>query len=355
MNKLIRRTLLILVAISMVACVDNDPVSIGQSGGDSDPETDTFRAGLINQDDISMDFGDDSNTRQQALAGQTSVVALLTADAVISTNLFLGNHLLAMRLITALPPTAATPNSRLWQGDDDGVTYRVFVEKSQTPRGVRFDYLIAGKPSDAGEDAFLALVDGHVTRIDTRPAELGRQGFGIIRYNFDNINTLDPTEEIAGVARIAFRKVGNVKQVHTRMVGVETPNDPDMPEAAEYMYTLLPNKSGAMRFYGIGDVNKDGAPYENVAVHSAWREDHSGIGAVMAFGGSLDVDYWLLGECWESNLLKGYEKLEVPGMTHETGDAATCFNLPDDLEIPEHSNTVVDEDPAIPGAHPDEE
>ena len=346
--------LLALIATTAIACVQNDPISMGQNNSD-DPETEAFRQGLIGPDDIEMTFDANNGTRNQALAGQASLIALLTVDAVVNTNLFLVNHLVAMRFITALPPTASADDMRMWQGENDGLTMRVVVDRSLTPRGVRFDYIVAAKPVDADEDAFLPLIDGHIVRIDTRPQELGRQGFGIVRFNFTNINTLNPDEEIGGIARIAFRKVGNVKQVHSRLLNVVTPNDPDFPKAAEYAYTLLPNGAGGMKWFSVGDVQKDGPPYENVAAHSLWREDHSGVGSATVFGGSIDVDYWHLGECWSSNLLKGYERLAIPGMMTESGDATTCFNTPDDLEVPDFQESLPDEDPQIPAAHPDEE
>ena len=345
-NKLIT---LALFSTFAIACGDDGPVSIAEND-----DTEVFRAALVGGDDLEMEYSGEDGTRSQAIAGERSMVASLTADAVGGTNAMLVGHLEMMRTIAALPPTKILPDARIWEGEDKGIFYRVGMERSDTPRGTRFDYRITARSADTPDAEMLPLVDGDVVRIETRPEELGRQGFGIIRVHFENIHTVNPEEEIGGIARIAFRRVGLVRQVHTRMLNVHFPEDPEFPVAAEYFYTQLPNSAGVMKWFSVGDVQKDGPPFERVAVHSAWRADHSGIGAAKVFGGSLDVDYWHVGECWDSTFIKGFERIEVPGMSHETGDAATCFAAPANLDVPEFMETLADEDPALPGEHPEE-
>lgn len=345
------QTLIIaILATSALACGQDDgtsvePVTMERS------QAETYSAALVSEDDIALDF--EASATPNALAGQLALTAGLTLDAVVGTNTFLYSHLAIMRIVTSLAPTEVRSNSVIWEGDDDGILVRIEVERSETPRGVRFDYTVAMGEDDAS--GLLPIVDGHVVRIDTRPAQIGKQGFGIIRFNLSNYGMVKEQADVAGMTRVAFRRIGKVRQVHVRSVGVITPERPDFPAAAEYAYTQLPDGGGSLAWYSKSDVSNDGLPLENVAVHTRWRQDYSGIGHATIFGGSLEVDYWNVGECWGPNLVKGYEKIEMPNMTRETGDPVSCLNLPETLEIPEHRSELQDEDPAIPTAHPAEE
>lgn len=344
-----RYTTSLLVALIAVGCGNQDGVEVSRQ----DAETEIYREALVNADDVELSFESDG-TRRQALAGEQSGLASLTADAVIGTNSLIVGNLAMMRIIASFPPTAIEDNARIWEGEDDGKFYQVRIEKSATPRGTRFDYTLLGRDAADANADLLPLIDGDVVRIETRPGVLGRQGFGVLRFHFDNVNTIDPSEGISGTGRIAFRRVGGVRQVRVRFLNFTSPNDPEFPPAAAYEYVQLPLGGGAMKWFSVGDVLKDGQPYENIAVHSAWRKDLSGVGAANVFGGSLDVDYWHLLECWDSTLLKGYEAIAVPGMNFNDGDAASCFAAPEDLDVPEYQDSLPDEDPEIPTAHPEE-
>lgn len=330
-----------------VACVPD-----GSHDDHSDPETEAFRQALASEGDIALEYGE-GGTVHQGLNGERSEIANLTVGAVGGTNAFIYSHIRMLEAVSQLPPTAATEDSRTWQGEDEGVFMRLHVERSQTPRGTRFEYVLAGRPAADADAEMLGILSGDIVRIETRPEEIGKQGFGVVRFNFHNYGLLKPSEQTDGMARIAFRRVGEVRQVRVRMIGVETPNDPDFPEAAEYFYTQLPDRGGELRFFGKGDVLKDGAPLESVAVASAWRANRTGLGTAVVFDGSLQVDYWNLGQCWDAGLIVGYEKLETPGWSSEEGAAESCFELPV-LEAPAHQDSLPDEDPELPAAHPAE-
>jgi len=332
----------LIAAFALGACGQDDGSSVSPRSMES-KDAETFRSALVSEDDIAMDFEVSANAL--GLAGEPATTAGLTVDAITGTNTFMYHHLAIMRFVTSLPPSYVGPNRAIWEGkDDEGDFFRVKVERSETPRGVRFDYNVLGGTAEDGGLQLLPIVDGHVVRIDTRPAQLGKQGFGIVRFHFSNYNTIKPEEGVSGTARVAFRRIARVRQVHVRMLDVSSPDDPDFPPAAEYKYTQLPDGAGAMAWFSKSDISKDGAPLENVAVHTVWRNDYSGVGHATAFGGSLEVDYWTIGECWDSNLIKGYEKIEMPTMTHESGDPVSCLNLPTTLHIPEHQAELPDED-----------
>jgi hypothetical protein len=331
-----------------VACVPDD----GSESGPVSVESGTWEQALVSADDVALEYGEDGQVAQ-ALNGTPSEIAQLTSDAVGGTNAFMTEHFQMLEEIAALPPTSATADTRLWQGEHEGLFLRLYAEKSATPRGTRFEYVFSGRPAADANADMLPILTGDVVRIETRPDSWGKQGFGHVRFNFRNLGILHPNSGIDGMIRVAFRRVGDVRQVHSRMIGVVTPDDPDFPEAAEYRYTQLPEGGGELRFFGKGDIEGDGAPFESLAVASKWRRNRSGIGNMVAFGGSLDVDYWHLTQCWDTALITGFERRAIPNYEETEGSVDVCFDLPD-IETPEFQESLPDEDPAIPAAHPAE-
>lgn len=343
----------ITIALLMLGCV-------APNEAEESAATATFRAALVSADDVKMQntLAADSGTARQALNGDPSDLAALTADAVRGTNAFLVDHFKMMNNIVAQPPTVADEDSHIWEATFKDTFLRVSIERSDVPRGTRFDYTMSAAP--AGTNDLKPLISGHVVRIETRPEVLGKQGFGIVRLHFTNISERFPDEgDAKGIARIAFRKVGNVHQVNVRMIGMDVPSDPEFPRAAAYGYILLPNTAGALRWFAKSDFMKDGAPYENLAIHTTWRADKSGLGNAFFTGGSLNidgnpVDYLSISDCWDTNAITGFERQAVPDFSRDFGDPATCFAAPDKLDVPAFEETLPDEDPVIPAPHDSE-
>jgi hypothetical protein len=322
------------------ACVSDDEVPVHMQ----DPEAEVFRAGLASEDDLALEFNADT-TRQQALAGQVSVLAALTADAVLSTNHWVFAHIHLMRAISLYPPTLREENARTWEGTDKGNFYRVKIEREVTPDGVFFTYSFEGRLESEPETALRVLLEGEVLRTTTGPRP---DGEGVVRFFFDNLSHLDPNSDTTGTARVAFRKTDGQRQVHNRMINMVVPDDEKFPEFAEYTYTQFAGGGGEMKWFSKGDIKEDGAPYEYISAHSAWQPNLSGVGSAVAFGGSIDVEQWNLTECWGSTLHKTYDRFSIPTTAIEDGDSTTCVMPVAELEIPEYQETLPDEDPTLP-------
>lgn len=339
------KSILVGMTLSLTACSSLIP----NVGGD--PETDTFRQALPAAEDVEMEYADNGGTTQQGLNGDRSLVAGLTASAIVGTNAHMIAHFAMMERVADMPPIEEGDDYRVWQGEHDDTIVRVRADRSETPRGNRYDYTVSAKLIGGNAD-FATVIDGHVVRLDE--AYEPRDGFGIVRFHLDNFDPFeDGTQD--GKVRVAFRKANKAHQVRVNAIGVKTADDPDFPKAAHYEYVVRPNESGALRWFSTGDVLKDDEPLEQVAVHSMWRADKSGIGSATVFGGSLQVDYWHLTECWDSTFIKGFDALDTPDGHVGSGDRETCFQTPDDLNVPEHQETLPDEDPEIPSALPSEE
>lgn len=331
----------LFAALTLSACAQDDaPIHM------QDAEGDEFRQGLITTDDIAMEFNT-GNTRQQALEGQVSVIAALTADSVISTNAWVFAHIQLMRAISLYPPTLEEENARVWEGEDKGNFYRVRIEREDREEGTHFTYSFHGRlASEPAEDLRL-LLDGDILRTKLAP---DAEGFGVVRFYFDNLSHLDPNSDVQGTARVAFRKHDGTRQVHNRMVNMVVPDDQQFPEFAEFAYSQVRGEGGELRWFSRGDVKNDGEPFEYVTAHSKWNADLSGVGLANAFGGSIEVDGWTLVECWGTTLHKSYDLLSV-GMTNlESGDRESCGGNSDQLDPPPFYETLPNEDPEIPAS-----
>lgn len=346
------QSLIWLVCIALLAMTSTLAACGGQNADDS--QTAEFRAAMVSKDDVMMTY-DGSDTRASGLNGQLSGIAALTAGTVVKTNLFLGGHIALMRFIVSLPPQVVETDHRVWQGTHDGFFIQVDVTRSDAPRGTRFDYAMKARPADDDSAPMLTIFDGFVVRIETRPNS-DHQGWGIVRYHFDNYNALKPDAQVGGTARLAFRRVGHVRQVRVRLIDIKTPKDPNFPPAAAYDYVLLPNHAGRLKWFARADFNKDGQqPLEDIAVNSYWRSDLSGAGVGWASGGTLAVDYVRDAECWNTHLQKTYSMVSSPDGDVHDGDRASCAQNTDDLEPPTYQDSLADEDPALPTADPNEQ
>lgn len=352
----------ILAALTLTACVpagDGEDTTGGQDA-EADAQTETFRAGLVTPEDIEMTSSISANGAvSQGLNDLPSNIAWMTADAIVGTNTFLKAHFEMMQNIVSLRPTLAEEDRRVWEGTWRGVFLQVTVERSDAPRGTRFDYSMRARQGDDADAELVTLLDGQITRIETRP-NLEKQGWGVARFNFTNVNTFFPEEHpTTGQARVAFRRVGNVRQVRVRMYDVVPPNDPQFPRVAAYEYVLLPDDAGSLKWFSRSDVMKDGAPLEDVAIHSRWKADRAGLGAGLVTGGSLNVngtpvDYWSLGECWNDRLINVFARSAIEGWSRDFGTVEMCRESLEDVEVPTVDENLPVEDPEIPGVHPQE-
>ncbi len=326
------------IASLLIACGPQNEAQLAQQ-----EDTDTFRQALPTADDVALEYG--AGSRSQALNGDYALLAGLTAEAVVGTNAFMLGHFLMLEAVSNHEPTESGENFRVWEGTRHDLTLRIRADRSETPRGFRYDYTLAGKVTDSDAD-FLDVITGHVVRLDDESDT--RSGFGIVRFHFGNLNALEPERQIAGTVRVAFGKADRAHAVRVRAIGVKTPDDPYFPPAAAYRYGVTQEGAGGLQWFAHGDVKKDGEPFENVAVHTVWRENKSGIGSGFVTGGSLEVDYWHLLECWDPTFIKGFDMLSVPGLDLPSGDPATCFASPGELEVPEMDEAMADEDPEVP-------
>ena len=324
---------------------------------EEEEKTTVFRAALVAEEDVRMRTPGDNSSHHLQAQGESSDYAGLawaTAETVVGTNHFMLKFIVTMHYITNLPPAVAEEDLHIWEGTHEDLFIRVSVERSDDPQGTRFDYEMEGRYAEDGEDGLVTILDGYVVR---KPgwSPQNRIGFGIVRHDYDNLNYLQPEREISGFSSVGFRRAGGIHQLEVRALDIVTPAYPDYPERAAYRYFIRGDHSGELLWQGRADWKGDGEPLEDVAAHVSWNSDFSGAGLARVSGGTLEVDYWNIAECWDGSFLRSYGKLEAPNANWSDGDDASCSPTdPDGLAVPIEADLPGDE-AVIPQAHPDEQ
>ncbi len=322
-----------------------------------DDTTETFRAGLVSQADLDVEYEPVESTQSMMMwnddeGSGVSQLAVGTGRAVIGTNAFLLELVTTMELIVAHPPTVAQQDYHVWEGPDGDDFFRVTIEQSDHPQGDQFDFALEAGSVEDDDDELETLFDGYSVRPDEyEPGD--RRGWGIVEHDFDAIDAFEPDKEIGGSSAIAFRHLGGVHQVEVRLDEVVSDEHEDFVPGAAYSYVNFEDGSGTLDWLAQDDFTGEGEPYETVAAHVQWDSDHTGVGAGLVTDGDLDVDYLQVGECWASSLEKSYARITSPDGELNSGDKASCGETtPADLSVPDEAD--FDGELEVPAEHPDE-
>ncbi len=323
--------------------------------GPEESATEAFRMGLLDRGDIEMNYG---NQQLQGLAmasaqplGHHSVLAYETGRSVVGTNLILLHLVVTMEVIASLPPTVAEEDLHIWEGVHEGVFSRVTITREDRPEGARFDYLLEALPE--GESGELRrMIEGYTLRFQ-EGNQLSYHGYGLVDYDFDEINEIYP-QGIGGTAAVAFRRAGGVHQVNVRFVDAFSPEHPDFPPLASYQYIQRSDLSGEFAWMSSADYLEDGEPYEDITARVRWNADLSGTGIARLTGGSMEVDYWHLTDCWNDGLQVLYNELALPNLSWDDGDIDACAFDPAEFTLPTEEE-LGSERPEVPQAHPEEQ
>lgn len=337
---------LMLLTLSGAGCVPEEP---------EDPTTEAFRFGLLAEGDLQMEF---AGQQAQALItasqplGNKSLLAHETARSVVGTNLFLLRLVLTMRYIASFPPAVAEEDRHVWEGSHQGVFLRVTVEREDGAEGATFPFLFEGRPAGTN-DELVPLIEGWALRF-VDGEQLLRQGYGQVYYDFDGINALYPQEGIGGEGMATFRHAGGVHQVDVRLHDAFSPQHPDFPPLASYTYFQRPDNSGGFSWISSADYLDDGEPFEDIHARVEWNGDLSGAGVARLTGGSMEVEYWALTDCWNGAFDVLYTQLAAPNFSVGDGTLSSCPVDPGTLVIPT-AEELGSHWPEIPAAHADEQ
>ena len=316
----------------------------------------------VEYDTVRIEYGDDDLvgpsssqplTHPQALVGDRSIMALLAKGLVGGTNQIIRGQFAVIEAVTGHEPTSWEQGHWVWDNTKFKRADERFSRFEITDEGEgRYAYLlvVGSKPAE-----MLEVFSGHFT---PRSREDGVQrGFGLIRFNFDNLHAVDPDARAPrGRAAIAFRAVDGVRQVRVATFDLVEFGKTEKTSAL-YEYAQFPDDTGRFKFGTRVDWLKDGDPHEVLAVDAVWTAATEGRAIARLSGGSLEINEVLAEECWDGDSAVTFADLtpDMPGLGYEDGTSSGCAAslLEFDLDPPAFSPP--EREPEIPGPHEREE
>lgn len=216
--------------------------------------------------------------------------------------------------------------------DHEGLTYRLTVKRLTR---VSFGFKLEAKPTDAGDEAYLALLGGAMSR----GAEPHR-GRGVLGMNLSRLKTIDPTFAGTGVLVAAFAHRPEGKTVAFRAHDFTADHATYAPVTAAFVgHRRLDNEMRAVRLGMRADVEQvdaENVEQELVGLRARWLPDVGGRAVAVATGGDIPVGQAYLGlSCWDAQASETYKvvkrclRLEDGTRTEcdllfEAGTAASC-------------------------------
>ncbi len=313
----------------------------------------------VEYETVRIEYGEDDDLvdRRQglspnALVGDPSLVAHLSKTVVRGTNELIRGQLALIDAIVANPPSEVTEQSWVWDNgafiDEGDERSRFTIEEVED--GV-YEYHWSVGP---GEDELLEIFSGQFSpRVR---GDEGQRGSGVLRFDFDSIRRLRPMEDgPVGLAVVAFRAVGGVRQVRIATLDFGEPGEERRNRLSEYVQ--LADGTGRFAFSSRVDFLKDGQPEELMTVDAVWNSSREGRSMVRMSGGTLMTNEVLLEECWDAADDVAFADLtpDLPGLDYEDGTVEGCAEGLLDYELQPGDASPPGTEPEIPDPHPDEE
>ncbi len=197
-----------------------------------------------------------------------------------------------------------------------------------------FIWFAAGRPKQAGDDAWVPFLYGGAKPLAGSNGSLTRQG--IVEVDCDAIRLLDPTEDDIGSATYAFEEGTGYSAVAAVGEDVWTDDTHTKTGNATYFYGHTSEGYTVLDFDVDADLQVvDGtAAKESLHVRTGWLDNGNGRSDANASGGDLGDASAELTECWGINLLQTYFHLLTPDGEIENGNVSSCFSI-DPIQAPQ--------------------
>jgi hypothetical protein len=260
--------------------------------------------------------GGTSGAARAELIGERAHLYQFTRDTSRFVNGSIWVVLQLMKAITEYPPTEIDGDHAVWGPWNETLSPITYVFVVERVSEGHYHYVLSGKPRDAGDDAFVALVAG-----DSEIDDAAGVRRGAIGLDFDAANALDAGEH-PHVGRVGARYDVGAGFVEAAFENVRSEETGELVNAL-YRYTEAADGSGTFAFGLRADFDDEGAAQEDLVVTSRWDTSGSGRGDVIATGGDLGELVVYASECWDRSFGRSYYGDNVD-MAAAEGDAASC-------------------------------
>ncbi len=200
---------------------------------------------------------------------------------------------------------------------EPGITMMFGMQKNEDGS---IGYKLDAKRSDASDATYLTLLRGHIEE-----GEDLAHNVGDFDLSYDNIQQVNPSAGVGGVAEYDYDSLGTQTGVHARLHNILAGDG--LRHQAEVSYYVNADTSGEM-WYGFTDDLKEGevgssgeVVQETAKVHTRWLSDGQGRSDATITGGDLGEDVGRVTECWDADYFQVYAAANWAG---ETGDPDLC-------------------------------
>ncbi len=305
----------------------------------------------VEYDTVKIVYGDDDllvatpELEARALVGDPSSMAAITRATVRGTNRILFEQLALVEAIAAFPPTSFENDVWLWE-DPTPEAVRIFAIERVDENRLR--YILQAGPS---QDELTAVFSGEYDRSERLDGR--QQGSGIIRFDLTELSKIDENTDAEGNVAIAFRSFNRIRQVRVALLDV-LEEDATTRTHSLYSYTQLNNGAGRFKFSSLSDFREDGEPLERVTLDTAWTADTAGRASGRITGGSLQINEFLIDECWDASASIVWADARPDLPTYDDGEFESCAAPLRLLNLEAPVYQAPTGEPEIPGPHPDE-
>ncbi|WP_223644815.1 hypothetical protein [Corallococcus sp. EGB] len=300
------------------------------------PDEATFRDGLPSKEMVQVNAPKENGQGLKAEGPAATATQGQTADyfkaTVAATVVVNGGTLWVLNLIeqiTKYPPTTLEENKAVWgpsTGPMDLVAWRLTVTKSGE---ASFSWVLEGKPKQAEDSAFRAVLSGAQT-VEVGSDGERKRGFGSgqLLIDWDAAFTLPGADNHLGTVDIRYARASATSQVtvDADFHQVRDEEDDGKRVDAKYHYQASPTAGGEFDFVthkniDIGDLNR--LKLEKLSIKSRWAATGVGRSDVKVSEGDL-VGEATLNECWDAHFLSTYFRVSVDPRQGYGEEASAC-------------------------------
>lgn len=278
---------------------------------------DDFRSGLPTGGAATLELpgdqgqaltADDTGTLASALEGETSQFYRLTRGMTRTINGGVGLVLLVVRGITLHRPTSLEASTAVWgpfRPDDLAPNeWRLTVDHLGDQD---FEYVLEGRPKDAGDDAWVVVLSGHHTRVvGPMGRPIDRLGTGDFLIDFDALSGLpEQNPDLDGGLEVAYARPSDTEPVSIS-VSFHGVTDAATGRTVEATYDFHHQQGVGGDFQFALGADLDGGPAaEQLTIKSRWTSEGAGRSDVKATGGDLASEA-TASECWDTAFASTY-------------------------------------------------
>jgi hypothetical protein len=244
-----------------------------------------------------------------------------------------GAVLSLVRTVGGFPATSVDEAAQqaVWGPYTDALspnTWKLTVKRLEAQE---FHWVFEGRAKTEPDSAFRTIISGtHTAVSDGRGGHVEGFGSGDFTIDWDKAAELPEHDRNVGVAAFTYSRLGTDAVVHIDVdfAGIQDDKTGEIFDA-RYRYTSTPGAGGKL-LYGEDKNNFPGPAKEHLTVESRWTEDGVGRCDLQNGGGDLGTTVGHHNECWDSNFLSVYRKLDYTAtpLIDNWGAETSCTAFP---------------------------